>query len=208
MPHADVTGWILAGGEGRRMGGVNKGLQTYRGHPLVTWVVQALQAQTGELHVNANRDQAAYAALLSAQRQSTSHGGQVWPDDSDIADSLGPLAGILTGLRHATTPWLMAAACDTPALPADLVEQLRQHATGHQADIAVPITLDENGETRHHWTCALIHTRTCASLETALAQGERRVGQWVKTQPWIGVSFRDPAAFMNINTLETLHGQA
>lgn len=208
MPHRDVTGWILAGGEGRRMGGVNKGLQTYRGQPLARWVIQALQAQTGALHVNANRDQAAYAALLAAHGEGPSRGGQIWPDDPDIADSLGPLAGILTGLRHATTPWLMAAACDTPALPADLVAQLRQHADQHQVDIAIPITLDANGESRHHWTCALIQPRTRASLEAALAQGERRVGQWVKTQPWIGVSFRDPAAFMNINTLETLHGQA
>lgn len=208
----DVTGWILAGGEGRRMGGVNKGLQPWRDQPLALWVIQALKPQTGVLHINANRDRGAYAALLQAEcgrPGAAATNGQVWPDDPDIAASLGPLAGILTGLRHSTTSWLMAAACDTPSLVSGLVQGLHEQATKHDADIAVPVTRDAHGETRHHWTCALIHTRARASLETALLmQGERRVGQWIKTQAWIGVSFGDPAAFMNINTLETLHGQA
>lgn len=186
------------------MGGVNKGLQTYRGQPLASWVIQALAPQTSALHINANRDLDRYAALLQA------HGcnGQVWPDAADVNASLGPLAGLLTGLRHVATPWLMAAACDTPALPDTLVQRLHQQAALHQADIAVPVTRDSDGETRHHWTCALVHTRTRASLETALAQGERRVGQWIKSNAWIGVSFDDPAAFININTPETLRGQA
>lgn len=205
MPRPDVTGWILAGGEGRRMGGVNKGLQTYQGQPLVWWTIQALTPQIGALHINANRDQATYASLLG--HDAGAH--QVWPDDLDINASLGPLAGILTGLRRTTSSaWLMAAACDTPRLPKDLVERLHQHATDHQADIAVPVTLNGQGEPCHHWTCALIHTRARASLEAALAQGERRVGQWIKTRPWIGVSFADSAAFINVNTPETLHGQA
>jgi molybdopterin-guanine dinucleotide biosynthesis protein A len=72
----------------------------------------------------------------------------------------------------------------------------------------VPVTHDDQGEAWHHWTCALVHARARASLEAAVAQGERRVGQWVKTRPWIGVSFGHPAAFININTLETLHGPA
>ncbi|RZK99989.1 MAG: molybdenum cofactor guanylyltransferase [Rubrivivax sp.] len=204
MPRSDVTGWILAGGEGRRMGGANKGLQVYRGQALVLWVIQSLAPQTNALHINAKREQAAYAQLLGGP----SARDRVWPDDADISRSLGPLAGILTGLRHITTPWLVTAACDTPALPAELVERLHQHAADHGADIAVPVTHDAPGETRHHWTCALIHTRTRASLETALVQGERRVGQWIKTCPWIGVSFDDPAAFININTPEALRGQA
>lgn len=201
---ADVTGWILAGGEGRRMGGVNKGLQRYNAQPLAWWVGQALAPQTSTWHINANRDHEAYAALLGGG----SRAPQVWPDDPDIGAALGPVAGILTGLRHATTTWLMTAACDTPKLPADLVARLHQHAVAHDADIAVPVTHDARGEAWHHWTCALVHTRARASLEAAVMQGERRVGHWVKSRPWIGVSFDDPAAFININTRETLHGQA
>lgn len=185
------------------MGGANKGLQPYQGQALASWVIHALLAQVGTLHINANRDLDSYAALLE---KTASASGQVWPDSPDINASLGPLAGILTGLRQVATPWLMVAACDTPALPATLVHQLRQQAMNHHADIAVPVTCDANGETRHHWTCALIHTRARASLESALTQGERRVGQWIKSCAWIGVSFDDPAAFININTPETLHG--
>lgn len=203
MPPSEVTGWILAGGEGRRMGRANKGLQPYQGQALANWVIHALLAQVGTLHINANLDLDGYAELLE---KTASDSSQVWPDSPDINASLGPLAGILTGLRLLTTPWMMVAACDTPALPSTLVHQLHQQALAHQADIAVPVTQDANGETRHHWTCALIHTRTRASLEAALAQGERRVGQWIKSNAWIGVSFDDPAAFININTPETLHG--
>lgn len=202
LPQSEVTGWLLAGGEGRRMGGVNKGLQPYQGQALAHWVIRALRDQVGTLHINANRDLDRYAQLL----QAASANGRVWPDSPDINASLGPLAGILTGLRQVATPWMMVAACDTPALPSTLVHQLHQQALTHHADIAVPVTQDASGETRHHWTCALIHTRTRASLEAALAQGERRVGQWIKSGPWIGVSFDDPAAFININTPETLHG--
>lgn len=185
------------------MGGANKGLQPCQGQALASWVIHALLPQVGTLHINANRDLDGYATLLE---KAASASGQVWPDSPDINTSLGPLAGILTGLRQVATPWLMVAACDTPGLPSTLVEQLGQQAMAHHADIAVPVTRDAHGETRHHWTCALIHARTLASLEAALAQGERRVGQWVKSGAWIGVSFDDPAAFININTPETLHG--
>lgn len=200
----DITGWVLCGGEGRRMGGLNKGLQTYRGQALVHWVMEALGSQVATLHVNANRDQAAYTTLLNQAHTA----GQVWPDEADLQGSLGPLAGILTGLRRVDTPWLMAAACDTPALPPDLVERLYTQAVAHHADIAVPVTTDAHGEARHHWTCALIHARCRASLEAAIPPGERRVGKWVQSCAWIGVSFDEPAAFININTPETLHGHA
>ena len=121
---------------------------------------------------------------------------------------LGPLAGLLTGLRHCDTPWLLSASCDSPHLSPQLVERLVQAATDQQAEVAVPTTCDPDGTVRHHWVCALIHQHCRASLESALQQGERRVGQWIKSCRWISVSFDDPAAFMNINTLETLHGQA
>lgn len=202
----DVTGWVLCGGEGRRMGGLNKGLQTYRGQALASWVLGALDPQVATLQLNANRDQEACAALLNQTHPGAQ--GQVWPDDPDLQGSLGPLAGILTGLRRSSTPWLMVAACDTPALPANLVERLHAHALAHHADIAVPVTMDAHGDARHHWTCALIHARCRASLEAAIPPGERRVGKWIQSCAWIGVSFDEPAAFININTPETLHGHA
>lgn len=205
--HSEVTGWILAGGEGRRMGGLDKGLQTYQGQPLVRWVLNALNPQLQVVHINANRNPDQYRDLLM-QTQGPHRDGQVWPDDEGLRGALGPLAGLLTGLRHSRTPWLLSASCDSPQLSPQLVERLVQAATDQQAEVAVPTTCDPDGTVRHHWVCALIHQHCRASLESALQQGERRVGQWIKSCRWISVSFDDPAAFMNINTLETLHGQA
>ncbi len=205
--HSEVTGWILAGGEGRRMGGLDKGLQPYQGQLLVQWVLDSLRGQLKVVHINANRHPDQYRSLLD-QTQGPHGDGQVWPDDTDLRGALGPLAGLLTGLRHCDTPWLLSASCDSPHLSPQLVERLVQAATDQKAEVAVPTTVDPDGTVRHHWVCALIHQHCRASLESAIQQGERRVGQWIKSCRWISVSFGDPAAFMNINTLETLHGQA
>lgn len=207
MPTEIVTGWLLAGGEGRRMGGLDKGLQPYQGQPLARWVLAALRPQVKVLHINANRNLVQYRSLLDQVCQ-PAHDGEVWPDDIDLSGSLGPLAGLLTGLRHCSTPWLLSAACDIPRVSPQLVVNLLKAAETHHADVAVPCTVDPDGTERHHWVSALINQRCQTSLESAMRQGERRVGNWVKSCHWISVSFGDPAAFMNINTLETLHGQA
>ncbi|MDE2401730.1 MAG: molybdenum cofactor guanylyltransferase [Burkholderiales bacterium] len=186
------------------MGGVDKGLQPYQGRPLADWVLDALSKQLCAVNLNANRHLPQYADLLRGVQPMA----EVWPDDPDIAGSLGPLAGILTGLRRSRTPWLMVASCDAPHIPKDLVERLHQSAVAQGADIAVPVTTTPQGDTHHHWVCALIHTRCKPSLEAALSSGERRVGRWIQSCAWVGVSFAAPADFTNINTLEALHEQA
>ncbi|MDH4289863.1 MAG: molybdenum cofactor guanylyltransferase, partial [Aquincola sp.] len=105
---ADITGLVLAGGRGSRMGGVDKGLQNHRGLPLAMQALLRLQPQVGHLMVNANRNLGAYEAF----------GAPVWPDP--IEGYAGPLVGFLAGLEHCETPWLVTVPCDTPDFPTEL----------------------------------------------------------------------------------------
>ena len=121
----DITGLVLAGGRGSRMGGVDKGLQNFRGLPLALHTLMRLQMQVGATMVNANRNLAAYEAF----------GAPVWPDV--LADYAGPLAGFLTGLERCETPWLLTVPCDTPLFPVDLAQRLA-HAACREGAGATP----------------------------------------------------------------------
>lgn len=195
------------------MGGVDKGLQSWRGRPLAHWVMGALRPQVRGMGVCANRNLPSYGELLSDVCEPFSEPGKgnlgTHPDDPDLPARSGPLAGILTGLRRCPTDWLQLAACDTPGLPGDLVERLLGAAS--DADIAVPCTEDigPDGrvEPRPHWTCALVHKRATPELAAAFVKGERKVGQWIRSQRWVAVSFAAASDFENMNTLETLHGR-
>ena len=125
----DITGLVLAGGRGSRMGGVDKGLQPHRGMPLAQHALLRLGAQVGELMINANRNLSAYESM----------GVPVWPDAS--ADYPGPLAGLLAGLERCQTPYLVSVPCDTPDFPEDLVAKLAQALVAHDADIAMAAIL-------------------------------------------------------------------
>lgn len=199
------------------MGGVDKGLQPWRGKPLARWVLDALRTQAATLAVGANRNHANYAELLedACQASAESFGpvasgpgnAGVHPDSPELPPRSGPLAGILTALQHCPSDWLQLAACDTPNLPGHLVERLLAAARHAGADIAVPLT-EEPGEgaleERLHWTCALIHKRVTPDLAAAFVKGERKVGQWIRSQCWVAVSFAPACDFENMNTLETL----
>jgi len=110
----DITGLILAGGRGSRMGGVDKGLQNFNGIPLALHTLMRLGPQVETVMVNANRNLSAYESF----------GASVWPDAS--ADFAGPLSGFLVGLERAETPYVLTVPCDTPRLPLDLAERLAQ----------------------------------------------------------------------------------
>lgn len=180
----ELTGLILAGGQGRRMGGVDKGLVTFRGRPLVAHVRDRLAGRVAELLINANRSEGDYAPLADRVIGDAEGGFQ------------GPLMGIYSGLRAARTPWLLVAPCDTPSLPRELVPRLL--AGRGAADIAVAW----DGE-RLHPVVALIRTALADDLAAALAAGERKIDRWYDRHPWCRVDFSDcPAAFANLNTDE------
>jgi molybdopterin-guanine dinucleotide biosynthesis protein A len=191
-----ITGLLLAGGRGMRMGGVDKGLQTLHGEPLAAHVLKRLAPQTGALLISANRHPDIYAAL------GTSLGAKV------IADTLpgfpGPLAGLLAGMRAAGTPWLLSAPCDSPWLPADLASRLGHALNAHEADIATVTTVDAHGEASLHPVFALLRTGLADDLAAFLDAGERKVRAWYARHKTVEVVFTDERAFYNANSLQEL----
>src|SRR4051812_37659687 len=145
---SEVTGIVLAGGQGSRMGGVDKGLQPFRGKPMVAHVLERLSPQVSEILVNANRNVEAYAAF----------GHHVIADE--IAGFAGPLAGFERGLAHAKGALVATAPCDSPFLPLDLVARLQNALEGAHADLAVAKT----GEQAHPVFC-LMRREVHASLQ-------------------------------------------
>jgi molybdopterin-guanine dinucleotide biosynthesis protein A len=186
----DVTGVVLAGGQGSRMGGVDKGLQEFRGKPLVAHVIERLAPQVGEILINANRNPQSYARF----------GHRVIADE--IAGFAGPLAGFERGLAHAAHPLVATVPCDSPFLPADLVARLRAALQSHGAQLAVART----GSQPHPVFC-LMRRDVHASLASFLASGQRKIDRWYAGLAVAEVAFDDePEAFANINTLQELSG--
>lgn len=188
---ADVTGVVLCGGRGSRMGGVDKGLQPLWGQPLVAHALARLRPQVGPLLINANRSLLQYAAF----------GVPVLPDLQ--GDFAGPLAGWLAALQACTTPWLLTVPCDTPLFPADLAQRLLGAATSQGGDIAMAVTT-EDGRRQRQPVFTLLRRTLAADLALALEQGERKIDRWAERHALLEVDFDDAGAFFNANTLEEL----
>ena len=196
----NITGLVLAGGRGSRMGGVDKGLQNFRGLPLALHTLMRRQMQVGGTLVNANRNLAAYESF----------GAPVWPDASN--DYAGPLAGFLTGLEHCETPWLLTVPCDTPLFPLDLATRLAQAADAQQADIAMAAAPEDDGSgqttVRTQPVFCLLRVELLESLVRFTQAGGRKIDAWTAQHPCAVVPFDqpgdDPKAFFNANTLAEL----
>ncbi len=188
---SQITGLVLAGGRGSRMGGVDKGLQAYRGMPLAMHALLRLGPQVGELMVNANRNLAAYESL----------GAPVWPDA--LPDYPGPLAGFLTGLERCTTPFLATVPCDSPHFPEDLVARLAARLEADDAELAMAATR-ENGELRLQPVFCLMRASLMESLVRFTAGGRRKIDAWTATLRTVTVPFDDARAFANANTVDEL----
>jgi molybdenum cofactor guanylyltransferase len=183
-----VTGLILAGGQGRRMGGVDKGLQPLRGRPMVAWVLERLAPQVTEAIVNANQNQAEYARL----------GCRVVGDE--IGGFAGPLAGLQAGLKANVHPFLVTVPCDSPFLPLDLVARLHAALIANHADLAVAKTGDQP-----HPVFSLVRESLAGHLTQFLEGGGRKIDAWYAALKVVEVPFDDEAeAFSNINTPEEL----
>ena len=186
---SDITGLILAGGRGSRMGGADKGLQTHRDIPLALHALRRLEPQVGRLMLNANRHLDTYRDM----------GIPVWPDE--IPDYAGPLAGMLAGLAHCETPYLVTVPCDAPNFPLDLVRRLADAL--ENGDIATAYSR-EDGRRRAQPVFALMRSSLGPSLSAFIVGGERKTGLWMAQHRGVRVEFTDAAAFANANTLDDL----
>ena len=189
----DITGLILAGGLGTRMGHGDKGMLSLHGQPLVCHVLQRLAPQVGQLAISANEHAAAYARF----------GLPIWPDL--LPGHLGPLAGLHSGMQHARTPYLLTVPCDSPLLPPDLAARLAAGLIEHDADLAIAVTEEIDAATgqrqrRPHPVFCLVKTSALPQLDNYLANGERRMRTWHGSLKLAEVLFENSAAFGNINT--------
>lgn len=186
-----ITGLVLAGGRGTRMGNVDKGLQVFRGAPMALHVILRLTPQVGTLIINANQNIGPYEGF----------GVPVLPDQ--IGGFAGPLAGLQTGLSFCETDFLVTAPCDSPFLPHDLVERLGAALTESDADLAVAVTGAGHGLQSHPVFC-LMKTALLPHLNLFLQQGQRKIDAWYASLHVVQVHFPDETAFRNINTLDDL----
>jgi molybdopterin-guanine dinucleotide biosynthesis protein A len=189
----DITGLVLAGGRGRRMGGVDKGLQSHGGMPLALHALLRLSPQVGTVMINANRNLGAYESM----------GAPVWPDS--LPDFAGPLAGFLTGLEHCETPYLVSVPCDSPDFPQDLVARLAQALEAAGADIAMAATREgPEGPLQPQPVFCLMKCAVLDSLVRFTQVGQRKIDLWTARHACVAVPFDDAAAFANANTLDEL----
>ncbi|MBX9610534.1 MAG: molybdenum cofactor guanylyltransferase MobA [Burkholderiales bacterium] len=198
----DITGIVLAGGRGSRMGGVDKGMQNFNGAPLALHTLLRLQMQVGSVMINANRNLAAYEAF----------GVPVWPDT--LSDYAGPLAGFLTGLERCETPYLLTVPCDTPLFPLDLAARLAEAMAREGAEIAMAAGRDSadtpgaESAVRTQPVFCLLRMELLESLVAFTQGGGRKIDAWTAQHKTVVVPFDRPddaRAFFNANTLAELH---
>jgi molybdopterin-guanine dinucleotide biosynthesis protein A len=192
IAHADVTGVVLAGGQGRRMGGVDKGLVDLAGAPMVAHVLARLAPQVGDVLINANQNLDRYRAF-----------GQPVVEDA-VGGFAGPLAGLHAGLTRASGALVVTVPCDSPFLPLDLVARLRAGLDREDAQLAVAKTFDQP-----HPVFALVRRDVLPNLAAFLAAGGRKIDAWYAALRVVEVVFDDEAdAFRNINTADELAAAA
>lgn len=183
-----IAGVILSGGQGSRMGSLDKGLQSYRDRPLIAHVIARFAAQVDDLLVSANRNIAQYEQF----------GYPVVEDDTP--GFAGPLAGIQSALRRSHHALLATVPCDAPHLPLDLVKRLRAPLLNESLDLAIARTID-----RAHPVFCVLRKRLLPHLEHYLDDGGRKFQSWYQLLRFVEVSFDDqPEAFANLNTLQDL----
>lgn len=189
-PSKQVTGVILAGGQGSRMGGVDKGWVEYHGQPLIEHVIHRLLTQTDQIVIVANRNIERYRTL----------GHSVVQDE--ISGFQGPLAGIHAALQSIDTPLALIVPTDAPLLPMDLLTSLSSRAIVN-ATLDHPI-LSFDGE-REQPLFGIYPKSLATALQQYLANGQRRLMQWCNDHhaEWIDMSDKK-AAFANMNTLAQL----
>lgn len=192
IPRSAITGLVLAGGRGTRMGGVDKGLQMFAGLALAARAMQRLAPQVGSIAINANRHHDTYAAF----------GAPVWADA--FPDHPGPLAGFLTGLEHVGTEWLVTVPCDAPLFPLDLVARLAFATESHAVPLAIASTPHGDGHRAQPVFCLMHRTLAPLLREHLQARRSGQVEAWVRSHKGIEVNFADAAAFANANTLAEL----
>lgn len=190
LPIDQITGLILSGGRGVRVGGEDKGLLAFHGEAIVQRVFSRLKAQVKFIIVSANRHIEEYKQF----------GAPVVKDR--LADFQGPLAGIEAVLSVCPTPYLVVVPCDAPFISQDLLLKLYMEMERSSANIVYAQGRDEAGQVVAEPMFALIRTSTLSHLRAYLATGGRKVMGWYESLDCSSVFIEDQLCFANANTSE------
>lgn len=199
IQQSEITGLILAGGRGMRMGQVNKGLQELNGKTMVAHVIEKLLPQVGTILINANQDQDRYAQ----------YGFPVIADT--IADYAGPLAGLESALSICQTKYLLSTPCDSPFLPSDLASRLASAMIREGSQLAVPVTYEHvEGELKKQIqpVFCMLERNLHESLADFLKNGGRKISDWFDQLQVSELVFENHHEFSNINTKAELAAYA
>lgn len=185
MTRPRISAILLAGGEGRRVDGQDKGLLVWRGQALIEQVIARVAPQVDQLVISANRNRKRYAALG-------------YPVIADITEQAqGPLAGIAACAPYCDGDFTLIVGCDNPCLPTDMAERLL--ATLCEREYLASFA--DDGE-RQHYLCCLVRTGQLASAGEQLRAGRRSVQAWLARLNAKPTLFsEDREAFCNINQL-------
>jgi molybdenum cofactor guanylyltransferase len=192
---ADIHAVVLAGGEGRRMGGLDKGLAVFHGQALAQRAALRLAASVGRVSINANRNLEHYQAL----------GFDAFNDG--LATYEGPLGGVLAALRTCTAPYLAVLPCDVPFFPEDIFTQLASKLATSQARVAMPLVTQTDGSVFPDPVFMLMHVCVLPDLEAYFAAGGRKITTWAGKAGLSLVAFDAPQharAFMDADTAQAL----
>ncbi len=188
--HETIAAVILAGGQGRRLGNVDKAMLRLAGRPLLAHVLERLHGQVPRILLSANGDPARLSNFGL-------------PVAADAGPDLGPLAGIAAGAQGCKDRWpglthILTVPVDTPLLPLDLADRLVE---GVATAPGCAMVAAAGG--RMHWTIALWPIESAAALaDRVLQDGMRRLQEGLEIVGWRHVPFPDANAFTNINNLQ------
>ena len=186
MSTEGVTAVVLAGGQGQRMGGQDKGWVMYQGKPMIQHILDRLTPQVDEVIIIANRHLESYAAL----------GVPVFPDY--IQGFHGPLIGIATGLEHANFNHVVFVPCDGPFISSELVKSFKDHYERFEK----PVIVASDGQ-RLQPVVVMLEKKLLRELLIAIEAGERRPDRWYAKVGMAEVCFT-PNSLQNFNTLQQI----
>ena len=188
-----ITGLVLAGGNARRMGGVDKGLVKVKGDFLICHVIDRIKFQVEHLMINANRNIDTYKTLSNVVIQ------------DQTSQRLGPLGGIQAGMYNCKTPYMISVPCDVPKVPLDICNRLYLNLLENDSDCTMPVTVDSEGVERTHPAILLLKKELIESLDLYLKSGGRKIDQWTSELKCTQVVFEKSEDFLNINKLEDIN---
>ena len=180
-PDEPISGIILSGGRGRRLGGADKGLMPWQGAPRVEAVINALKPQVDEIVISANRNLESYRRL----------GWPVYRDE--FLGYQGPLAGIHAAAAGCQHGLIAVVPCDAPDFPADFVQRLAAGLVKEESDLCYA----HDGE-RPQRLFMVFKKKLRHVLQRYLASGDRSVRGWQQSLYHCS-EVRVPGNFPNLN---------